>query len=190
MRYLILAAGLLTLTFYGCGNQGGQSDKMAKRDSIARLQDSLQKGQKPEALKKDAQKLVRLMNAYVAQHPADTVNPEYLYSVANYHFNYLRNPKKAIDKLEQLRQEYPEHEKAPFALFTQGFMYQKLNQLDQARAKYESFLEKYPDHEMARDVKLSIKGLGLSNKEQLEQAEKIRERRANARQDSLSGKAQ
>lgn len=184
MRYIGLFISGLLFLLSGCGQGGQAPDKEAKRDTIANLQDSLKTRKKPEALKQDAKRLVKHLREYINQYPKDTVNPEYLYTIGNYQFNYLRNPKKAIDRLEQLRNEYPEHERTPFALFTQGFMYQKLDQTDLAREKYETFLDKYPDHELAKDVKLSIKGLGLSTKEQLEQAEQMQKEKGEGSADT------
>ncbi len=188
MRILVLISFLLSVHLVGCSSENTEAVKKAKRDTIAMLQDSLRAHVKPDSLRRYAAKITNHLKAYIQKYPKDTIKPEYMYTLANYHFNYLKNPKKALDGLKQLRKEHPDHEKAPFALFTQGFMYQKLDQQDLAREKYETFLEKYPDHELTQDVKLSLEGLGMSTKEQLEQAEKMREERAENLTDTSAGK--
>ncbi len=183
MRYLFFLLNLLLIVFYGCD---GSSGKKAQREAISNFRDSLQTRSKKDAMKQDAKKLVAHINGYVQDYPNDTMTPKYLYTVANYHFNYLGNKKKAFENLEQLRDEFPEHKMAPFALFKQGFMYQKIGQQESARAKYEKFLEKYPEHEVAEDVEISLETLGMSTKEQLEKAREMREESAGNQHDSLN----
>lgn len=183
MRYLIFLVSVLMIGFYSCG---GQSGKNAQRETIKSRQDSLQTRSKKEAMKEDAEKLVQHINDYVDKYPNDTMTPKYLYTVANYHFNYLNNNQEAFDNLEQLRDEYPDHPMAPFALFKQGFMHQKNDKQSAARSKYKKFLENYPEHKIAEDVKISLKTLGMSTEEQLEKVRKIREESAGNQPDSLS----
>ena len=51
-------------------------------------------------------------------------------------------------------------------MFLVAFIYDTyLKQLDQAKTAYEKVIEKYPNHHLTRDAKLSIEHLGMSDEE-------------------------
>ena len=66
----------------------------------------------------------------------------------------------------RLYDQYPGYSKAPVALFLQGFIHEnQLGQLDSASYYYTTFLERFPDHPIASDVRLSLENLGKSPEE-------------------------
>ncbi len=86
----------------------------------------------------------------------------------------------AYPKAEELfrwsYEKYPDTEKGAQSLFLLAFMYEtRLNQLENARATYELFLEEYPDHEFADDAQAMLNNLGKSPEEILQQLEQPQE---------------
>jgi outer membrane protein assembly factor BamD (BamD/ComL family) len=117
-------------------------------------------------------KTARLVDAYVAYadaYPRDKKSVEYLFNAGNVAMNLL-DPKKAISIFDRIMQNYPDYEKIPHCLFLKAFIYEnQMNQLGQAEMLYREFLQKYPGHEFADDAELSLKNLGKSPEELLEQ---------------------
>jgi TolA-binding protein len=78
----------------------------------------------------------------------------------------LLDPNKAIQIFDRILNEYPKFQKIPHCLFLKGFIYEnELKNLDKARQIYQEFLMKYPNHEFADDVQISLDNLGKSPEE-------------------------
>lgn len=180
MRLAKLILPLMTIfVLAGCAKQ--TSKKESLREEISNYSDSLTKVGKaaddPEEHRKMANQAIETLKNYVNNYPKDTLTPDYLYQIGNIYRSHLGKADKAINYYQQLVDKHPDHERAPFALFTQAFVYEnnrQLKDLELAESKYEAFLEQYPDHELAKDAEQSLEYLGLSGEEQLE---RIREKR-------------
>ena len=73
----------------------------------------------------------------------------------------LLDPKRSITLFDRIMSDYPDFEKIPHCLFLKGYIYENdLHDLEKAKSLYLVFLEKYPDHEFADDVQISIEHLG------------------------------
>ena len=85
----------------------------------------------------------------------------------------VENPQKAIELYTKIADALPQHKKAPTALFMIGFVQENdLNDLEKAKATYESFLQKYPnDPDFADDAQNAIKMLGKSPDEIIKEFE-------------------
>ncbi|MBN8677475.1 MAG: tetratricopeptide repeat protein [Chitinophagales bacterium] len=85
----------------------------------------------------------------------------------------VQQPQKAIEMYQKVVDKYPQHKKAPTALFMIGFVQENdLNQLDQAKTTYESFLAKYPnDPDFTDDAQNALKQLGKSPEELIKEFE-------------------
>lgn len=107
----------------------------------------------------------QLANAYlqiVAIQPNADNSPERLYDAGKY-FGAVRDFNRSISTWEQLITDYPDSEFAKNALFQQAFFYENfLNDLNNAKRCYETFLEKYPKDDMATSAKFSLDNLGKS----------------------------
>lgn len=123
----------------------------------------------------NADKTGQLVDAYLAYadaFPGDKKSAEFLFNAGNVAMNLL-DPKKAISIFDRIMQNYPDNERFPHCLFLKAFIYEnQLNQLGQAEMLYREFLAKYPGHEFADDAELSLKNLGKSPEELLEQFQK------------------
>jgi TolA-binding protein len=104
-------------------------------------------------------------DAYVAAYPDDTNSANYLFKEADF-YRYMRKPKKSIEIYTNIYNTYPNYFKRPYSLFLQGFIYEnEIHNLDSAKAKYEMFLQVYPNHPIAKDVRMTLNSLGKSPEE-------------------------
>ena len=103
--------------------------------------------------------------AYVMSFPDDVQSPQYLFNAGEV-AKSIRSFNKSFALFDQLRAQYPDHEKAPTALFLKGFIIENEVKNDtQAREIYEQFLKEYPNHDLADDVQFLIQNLGKSEEE-------------------------
>jgi len=79
---------------------------------------------------------------------------------------YIDQGIKAIAFLKQIESGYPDFPDMGNVIFLIGFTYDSNEKnFDAAREYYEKFLEKYPEHPLAKDTKILIKNLGKSLEE-------------------------
>ena len=72
----------------------------------------------------------------------------------------------ALDIYERLYERYPDFEKAPQALFLMAFTLDNdLQRHAEAKALYETFLEKYPNDDFADDTQFLLQNLGKTDEE-------------------------
>lgn len=82
----------------------------------------------------------------------------------------LNDIEKALSLYDWIINEYPQHPKAPQALFLKAFTFDNnLKDYENARKYYEEFLERYPDDDFADDTKFLLQNLGKSDEEILQQ---------------------
>ena len=109
--------------------------------------------------------------SYVAAHPTDAKSAEYLFKAGEI-YSLMRQPTQAISTYQRLYKEFPQHERAPHALFMTGFSYENtLRQLDSAKVVYNQFLKTYPQHEFAKSAQFSLDNLGKSPDEIVKELE-------------------
>ena len=138
---------------------GSATDKKELQQAISHYKDSLKQAEKRQAANRYARELAQKAGKYADLYPKDTMTPKYHYLLGDLHFSYLNNAEEALKHLKTLRKSYPEHEKA--------------------EQQYALFLDKYSDHKLADDVRLSKERLGKSAKEQLQEALEQRRERQN-----------
>ncbi len=112
-------------------------------------------------------KVSELYKLYAGVLPNAPNTPDYLYQMYSI-TNSARMFKDAAFASEKLYTQYPDHEKAPTAMFLAGFIYEdKLKNNEKAEAIYKEFLSKYPDNDFASSAKVSLKYLGAPADEML-----------------------
>ena len=130
----------------------------------------------------DENKTLELVNTYIEyadKFPEDTNSVNYLFKAADISMNLL-DPNRSIRLFDRIMTEYPDYSKIPHCLFLKGYVYENsLRNLDAAKALYLAFLDRYPQHEFADDVAISLQHLGKTP-EQL-----IQEFQANQQADSI-----
>lgn len=124
-----------------------------------------------EINKEVVEKVVLAYQKFADEFPADSLAPEYLFKEAEL-TRSLKQFDKSISIWQNIMDKYPNYAKTPHCLFLQGFVYENdMNNVEKAREKYNLFLEKYPNHELAKDVNFSISNLGKTPEEIIKQFE-------------------
>ncbi|KAF0152562.1 MAG: hypothetical protein FD143_878 [Ignavibacteria bacterium] len=76
---------------------------------------------------------------------------------------------KAVEYYRELYKNFPNAEDAPKALLMTGFILSNnLNKYDDAKLTYQTFLNKYPKHELAAQIKLELDNIGKTPEEFLQ----------------------
>lgn len=102
---------------------------------------------------------------YAESFPEDSLSAEYLFKAADL-YRAKRKFEPALAIYDKIQNSYSEFKKVPQTVFLQGFVYENdLKDLPKAKERYEAFLTKYPDHDLAKDVKFSLAHLGKSPEE-------------------------
>jgi len=97
---------------------------------------------------------------YANEYPGDTLSAEYLYKGAEIAMN-LKMSAMAVEYYKRILEAYPAYSRAPYCIFLQAFILEnQMNQYDQAKALYQEFIDKYPNHALTRDARLSIENMG------------------------------
>lgn len=159
---------LLLCTLWAC-----QSKQTAHVERINKLREQLV----DETLKTDvetAQNLVGELEDYLVTYSDSASFVDYYILLGDLYSQTLKLPKKGLYFFQKVASDYPKHEKAPIALFYQGYVLENsFSNYEQAKMAYELFLLNYPDHELREIVELSIQHLGVPLDELIKQFEEI-----------------
>ncbi len=113
-----------------------------------------------------ADQLTALYVAFADKYAKDSLSPEYLMKAAEIQGNVLHT-ERAVMLFERVINDYPDFEEVPMCYFLKGNALEMNSQIDEARAAYEEFIEKYPDHYMAEQTRKMLPRLGMSPEEML-----------------------
>ncbi|OGU42742.1 MAG: hypothetical protein A2455_01150 [Ignavibacteria bacterium RIFOXYC2_FULL_35_16] len=122
------------------------------------------------------QEAISDLENYVKENPENEKSPEALTKLASIYQNKMLKTLSDIESLEnavniyrQVYDDYPNSKQAPTSLFMSSFILaNELQKYDLAKASYNLFLQKYPNHELASSAREELKNLGLSPEEILE----------------------
>lgn len=122
------------------------------------------------------QEAISDLENYVKENPENKKSPEALTKLASIYQNKMLKTLSDIESLEnavniyrQVYDDYPNSKQAPTSLFMSSFILaNELQKYDLAKASYNLFLQKYPNHELASSAREELKNLGLSPEEILE----------------------
>ena len=77
--------------------------------------------------------------------------------------------KKAVEYYQKLYKDFPTSADAPKAVFMSGFLLANdLKKYDEAKLVYTTFLQKFPNDQLAPQVKIELENIGKSPEEILE----------------------
>lgn len=125
--------------------------------------------------KANAEKYVDICESYALSFPNDSLAASYLFKAAEMS-RAMQSYGKTISLYDWISTYYSEDKNAPMALFLKGFLLENdLKKPEKAKEIYESFMQKYPNHAMAKDVNFLIQNLGKSDKEIIEKINKTSE---------------
>ncbi|MFW5804905.1 MAG: tetratricopeptide repeat protein [Bacteroidales bacterium] len=123
-----------------------------------------------------ANDMIRLYLMYASQYKHDSLVPEYLFKAAELAMNVDR-PYDAVAYLQRIDRNYPGFNKLALVIYLTGFIYDSmLNKDDTAETYYERFLDDWPEHPRAEEVRMLKTYLHMSDKELVEKFEKSNEK--------------
>lgn len=138
---------------------------------ISALEKTLLDVQDASKDKHTAMVLIEKTKQYAKQFPDDTQTPELLFKAADV-ARGAREYGKAVHLWGQVWRNYETHQKAPMALFLQGFTFDSdLRDAKMATQYYNEFLKKYPDDPLAPQVKQLLSVVEISPEELVKQFE-------------------
>lgn len=118
-----------------------------------------------------SESVVQFYIDYVAAYPEDEKAPDYLFKAGEISMSMNRGP-EAVKCFEQVGNNYPDYDKAPYSLFLQAFIFDnQMNDDKKAGEIYKAFIKKYPDHNMVKDAEFSIQNLGKTDEELIKEFE-------------------
>lgn len=165
IRFLSLAI-LFIIVLAGC------SSKDDARQKIKDAEQELYGENDQMDFKEDkVDKAIDAYKSYANNYQNDSLAPEYLFKAADL-YRLKEKPKKALDIYQKIRSEHSDFRKAPHCLFLQGFVYEnEIGNTDKAKTKYQAFIDNYPEHDLADDARFSLKNLGKSPEDIIDQFE-------------------
>ena len=113
-----------------------------------------------------ADQLTALYMAFADKYPNDSLSPQYLMKGADMQSNVLHT-ERALELFDRVINDYPDFEEVPMCFFLKGNALELNSQIDEAKAAYEEFIAKYPDHFMADDARRMLPIIGMSDEEKL-----------------------
>jgi TolA-binding protein len=166
MRYFTTVLFITSvLTLIGCGNSA--------EDYMNEASENLKNNKTSEA--------VAAYQKLIDEYPESEQAPEALYQLATIYQGVLlpdltreESMNKSIESFKKIFEKYPQNKYAPVSLFMSGFVQaNELQNYDEATKAYNLFLQKYPDHELAKSAKEELDNMGLSPEDILKKAETL-----------------
>ncbi len=168
MKYVYWIFLVVILGLFACNTEQKKDEKTELIEKITHLEQGAFNNQTLEYNRDTALLLIKAYQSFIEQYPEDTLGKNYAYLNAQLSQS-IKLYGEAIRKYQAFSQHYPEDEKAAKALIMVGLIYESnLKDTINAKKSYQSFLEKYPTHPMAKDIKTMIELLSLSDKELME----------------------
>ena len=113
-----------------------------------------------------ADQLTALYVSFADKYPNDSLSPEYLMKAAEMQGNVLHSD-HAVALFDRVINDYPDFEEVPMCYFLKGNALELDSKIEEAKAAYEEFLAKYPDHYMADQTRIMLPRIGMSPEEML-----------------------
>ena len=150
-RFLVLLPVMVFL--FGCTI----SEKEKEVNAISKLERVLKAEKDVNKELASAEELIQKSIAFAEKYPEDTTSASLLFKAADVARGIGEN-ETAIALWGKVNAEYENHKTATEAIFLQAFTYdQGMNDKVKAKQYYKFFMEKYPDHQLIKDVKLMLK---------------------------------
>lgn len=168
---------ILASVIYSCSSNSSEksNEVVEEKDTIVdtyeerlALIEETTKQLQADSLKFNRYLATKLVDAYadfIANHPAEEQVIDFTFKAGDIS-RALQQPHEAIRFFNMVIDKYPDSEKAPMALFYKAMVLgDDIQDIDAAKATYQEFIEKYPNHEFAESAKASIEHLGKSLEE-------------------------
>lgn len=162
---LLAAFGLLAI---GChrGAQPPSHDELIQAiDSIERP--LMQAAQLESVDTAKGHQIIGLYVQFADLFPDDSLAPTYLHRAAQ-----VSNGMEEIDNMtalyDRVINNYPEYEHLDECFYEKGLALDNAGRKDEARTAYQQFLDEYPDHFLADDIRKAVQLLDMSDELLLE----------------------
>ena len=110
---------------------------------------------------KETELAIKDLNLLVEHFNTDLMASKSQNVIGDIYMNDLRDFNKAIEAYRIVITNFENAAEEPHAMFMIGYIYSNiLSQYEDAQREYESFLEKYPDHELTPSVNFEMKWMG------------------------------
>lgn len=158
---------LLPLVLFACGGDDGPTEvdpKMVEAQKrIRHMEDSLFDNRAFDL--RSAQTMVDVYKAYASAYPQDSLAPEYLFRAAG-SMKSMQDPEGSLKLYDRIIKDYPSWKRNVDVLYMKALtLDDDLDRLGEARVAYQQVINNFPDHAFARDAKVMIQNLGLTDEE-------------------------
>lgn len=113
-----------------------------------------------------ADELTELYVDFADKYKSDSLAPIYLFKAAESQGAVLHTD-HAVELFHRVIDNYPDFADMPMCFFLIGNAYDLNSQYEEAKAAYQLFVDKFPDHYMAEQTRLLIPRVGMSPEEML-----------------------
>lgn len=156
MRIIILCLSLISII--ACNNKTNSSISPKTPAAINALTDSL--NNKKADFKNVNKRLITMLYEYAVKYPQDTLSDDYLFTAGYYERN-LYHFQRAMEIWDKLVKDYPNYARLVDVMFYQGYMAEnEMKDLTKARAIYEDFIRRWPNHTYTPTVRAALDHLG------------------------------
>ena len=141
----------------------------SRQDRIVQIED-FEDSLTESAIVVDSAAAEQLTNLYVEfadKYPSDSLAPQYLMKAADMQSNVM-NTERAVALFDRIIENYPDFDQLPICYFLKGNAYESNRQFEEAKAAYQVFVDKFPDHFMAEQTRKMIPLVGMSPEEMLD----------------------
>ncbi len=167
MRSLIIVFVFTAFAFAACTQQRSKDF-----DEISKFEKELTKDPMAPIDMEKGRKMGELYFNFVKKYPQDSLSPEFLLKSAEV-YTSIGVIQKAIESLDKIIADYPEHELIPQSIHLLAFVYDdKVKDYEKAAENYNLLIKKYPNHDLAENAKGCLMLLGKSEEELLNELQK------------------
>ena len=146
---IIIAAAFLL----GC-----QSSKNRLREQIVLLEEEVYAGFDVKKI----EKLSFLYQEYINTFPQDSMVIAYLFKSGGINIT-LRKGAEALSDFTALIERFPQSPHVAEAHYYRAYVYEDIiYDIESAKIAYNEFINRFPDHQLVQDAKLSVQYLGMS----------------------------
>lgn len=111
--------------------------------------------------------MMSLYLKFADNYPEDSLTPYYLHHAAQLALS-MDLIDEMVDCYDRVIDNYPDYEKLDECYYEKGIALDNSGRKEQARQAYQDFLETYPDHFLAEDIRKAIPLLDMSDELLLE----------------------
>ena len=171
VKNIVLMVLIGAYSFSSCtsSNQDSQDTSSTDRESlveeIKQLEDTLSAGSEQKIDRKLAVELLGKSTLFAEKFPEDEQSPAYLFRAGNVAVG-IGAFEDAVGYFQAVHKKYESFHRAPDALFLEGFTYENhLKNIEKAKVCYQDFLTRFPDDELAEQVKLVLENIDKTPEE-------------------------